>query len=162
MDQPPPIYRPTARILVFDAQDRLLMLQLTDPKAQNRRFWITPGGGVDPGESFEAGAQRELWEETGIVAPIGPCVWTRRRLVHYDGRVFDFDERFYALRVESVTISQENVTEWERQVLTEYRWWTMAELLATTDALSPLPLPELAALLASGTYPDEPLVLPFP
>ena len=49
---PPPIYRPTSRILVLDPQDRLLLLLLEDQKIDVPRLWITPGGGVEPGETF--------------------------------------------------------------------------------------------------------------
>jgi len=163
LDQPPieptpPHYRPTSRVLVFDAQDRLLLLQIEDAKARDSRFWNTPGGGVETGESFEVGAARELWEETGIVAPVGPCVWCRRRLVTYDGRVHGIDERYFVVRIDSATISSENVTDWERLVLTGYRWWSLDELMATNEVLAPFPLAELVAPIVAGTYRPEPPV----
>ena len=142
-------------MLVFDAQDRLLLLRVEDAKARDPRFWITPGGGVDPGESFEAGAARELWEETGIVAPVGPCVWNRRRLVTYDGHVYDVDERFFVVRIGSATISSEHLTDWERQVLTGHRWWPLEELMTTDEVLAPLPLAELVAPIVAGTGPER-------
>jgi 8-oxo-dGTP pyrophosphatase MutT (NUDIX family) len=156
-----PRYRPTSRVLVIDEQNRLLLVLIVDPKTRDGRFWMTPGGGVDPGESFEAGALRELWEETGIVAPLGPCVWSRRRIVHYDGRVYDFDERFFLARVDAaaILISNANVTEEERIVLTDCRWWTLDELLATGEVLAPRGLAALVAPILAGAIPAEPLIL---
>lgn len=159
--EPLPRYRPTSRALVIDEQNRLLLVLIVDAKTRDGRFWMTPGGGVDPGESFEAGALRELWEETGIVAPLGPCVWSRRRIVHYDGRVYDFDERFFVVRVDAstITVSRDNVTEWERIVLADQRWWTLDELLATHEVLAPRDLAQLVAPILAGTIPLEPLIL---
>ena len=45
------IPRPAARILLVDQQGRLLMFRFT-PEDGRPPFWCTPGGAVDPGESF--------------------------------------------------------------------------------------------------------------
>jgi 8-oxo-dGTP pyrophosphatase MutT (NUDIX family) len=159
LNEAPPRYRPTSRLLVLDPWDRILLLLIEDPKLDVPRLWITPGGGVEPGETFEAGARRELWEETGIVAPLGPCVWKRRRIVTFDGRVYDFDERYYVVRVESDRVDPGSRTSWELEVLTEHRWWTLEELQETDEVLAPRRLAELIVPILAGSYSPEPLVL---
>ena len=77
-----PILRPAARVLLIDAQDRVLLLRANVGEGD---VWITPGGALEPGESAEQAALRELREETGVAgAELSPCVWTR---VHrFEGR----------------------------------------------------------------------------
>src|SRR5581483_2820535 len=78
-----PRHRPTSRLLVIDPRDRILLLRVHEPRFEQPILWFTPGGGLDPGETFEQAAVRELWEETGIVAPLGPCVWRRRHVLRF-------------------------------------------------------------------------------
>jgi 8-oxo-dGTP pyrophosphatase MutT (NUDIX family) len=51
--------RRSACVLLFDASDRLLLVQSGDA-------WLVPGGGVEEGEGLAEAAARELREETGL------------------------------------------------------------------------------------------------
>src|SRR6478735_6313629 len=58
------IPRPAARILLVDGEDRVLLMRFTPD--DRPPLWCTPGGAVDPGESYAQAARRELWEEVGV------------------------------------------------------------------------------------------------
>jgi 8-oxo-dGTP pyrophosphatase MutT (NUDIX family) len=154
-----PRHRPNSRLLVLDSQDRLLLLLVEDPMLTHPRLWITPGGGVEPGESFEQAAERELWEETGIVAPLGPCVWSRRVVVRFGQGLIDMDERYFVVRVDSVVLNMTNVTDWESTVLTDHRWWSLDELTRTDEVLAPRCLATVLPPILAGAYPAEPLAI---
>ena len=72
----PRTLRPAARILLVDGAGRVLLFRFT-PEDGRAPFWCTPGGAVDPGESYEEAARRELYEETGIIADPGREVMRR-------------------------------------------------------------------------------------
>jgi len=55
--------RLAGRAVVLGPSGRILLLHHRGP---HRPFWATPGGGLEPGESFEDAARRELREETGL------------------------------------------------------------------------------------------------
>lgn len=58
-------------VVVFDEAGRLLLLRhVLHPVYP----WGLPGGWLNRGEAPQAGAQRELWEETGLRAEIGPVL----------------------------------------------------------------------------------------
>ncbi len=65
-DASAPVTRHAVRVLLLDEADRLLLVRFWD---QDRSWWCTPGGGIEPGESDLAAAARELREELGE-API--------------------------------------------------------------------------------------------
>ena len=53
--------------LVVDQQGRVLLVRHT-----YKRGWYLPGGGIKRGESSSSALARELKEETGIAAQVGP------------------------------------------------------------------------------------------
>jgi 8-oxo-dGTP diphosphatase len=56
----------TVKAVIFDSQNRCLLLRRS---AANRRFvgcWEWPGGKLDPGEDFAVGLHREVREEAGL------------------------------------------------------------------------------------------------
>lgn len=68
------IVRHSARAILIDDDARLVTIKRTRPGQVP--YWTTPGGGVEPDDaSREAAAERELAEELGAVARIGPQVF---------------------------------------------------------------------------------------
>src|SRR5215467_16291666 len=57
-------FRRAGRVILLDPAGSVLLMQYDDG-APNGPHWNTPGGGLEPGEDYPAGALRELAEETG-------------------------------------------------------------------------------------------------
>lgn len=86
----PKIIRPAAYSLITQG-DRLLMCRLCPPERWTG-WWTLPGGGLDFGESPEAGAVREAYEETGLEIELGD-------LIEVQSELFEFpDKDMHALR----------------------------------------------------------------
>jgi 8-oxo-dGTP pyrophosphatase MutT (NUDIX family) len=153
---PDAILRPAARVLVFDPDDRLLLIRVQN--VTKTPLWITPGGGIDAGEDSRAAATRELWEETGIRADVGPCVWTRRHIFEFQGQWLDLRERFYIVRLsEAPDVSRDNWLDYEHEFLAEHRWWSVDEIAVSEDYFAPRRMAELLPPLIAGAYPVEPI-----
>ena len=75
--------RLAGRVIVLDPDDRVLLFRYDDGPP-NGRHWCTPGGGLNDGESYAAGARRELAEETGWTdVPLGAEVYQRTLTMGY-------------------------------------------------------------------------------
>lgn len=55
-----------ASVALVDARGWLLLQERDEHPVIDPERWGFPGGGVEPGESFEQAAYRELVEETGV------------------------------------------------------------------------------------------------
>lgn len=142
----PWITRRGVRVLLVDDGGAILLFEDSDPGLPDLRWWVTPGGGIDPGESDLQAAVREVAEETGCRLQesdlVGPLAV--RQAVHgYSDQVVDQTESFYLARVPRFEVDTAGHTEEELITLQQHRWWPRAELESTDAWLWPTQLVEL-------------------
>ena len=129
--------RDTARLLVVDPRERLLLMRL-HPAHKTPQVWgcgSPSGAGSSPGESVLQATGRELAEETGINdARLGPVVWYGKQVLHIDGQPRHLRESFVLARPATTALTDTGWTPQERQVIAEMRWWSPAELAAADPA----------------------------
>jgi ADP-ribose pyrophosphatase YjhB (NUDIX family) len=59
------IERHAIRAILLTQELEILLLRIKPPEGGDW-FWITPGGGLEAGETVEVGLRRELREELGL------------------------------------------------------------------------------------------------
>jgi 8-oxo-dGTP diphosphatase len=155
----PSIQRHAVRaLLLCEPDDRLLLMQIHLPD-QDRHLWLTPGGGMEPGESPVASLIREVREETGfkVSNPVGP-VWTRRHVFGFRGATYDQRESFYLVRTPLLEPDPtQNPAAIEQALFREFRWWSLAEMERSDELFVPRQLAShLQSLLADG-LPEVPV-----
>jgi 8-oxo-dGTP pyrophosphatase MutT (NUDIX family) len=151
----PPILRPAARVLLIDEQDRVLLLRANVGQGD---VWITPGGALEPGETAEQAALRELREETGIgAAELSPCVWTRVHRFEWGGKRYEQRERFFVARATAPSITLEGCGAEELLFLSEWRWWTLGEIERSDAVFAPRALAKFLLPILACEYPAEPI-----
>jgi 8-oxo-dGTP pyrophosphatase MutT (NUDIX family) len=149
--------RPAARVLVLDRLDRLLLFDGIVPNRERTRLWCPPGGALEPDETFEEAALRELAEETGIRAALGPCVWRRKHAFEMFGKWYLGDERYFLVRVGTAEVDDSAREEVEKCLILGHRWWPAAEVQASRETFVPRRLGELLPPLLKGEIPPSPL-----
>jgi len=158
----PFVPRSGARVLLVDDAERTLLFRGSDPGRPGQRYWFTPGGGLDPGESRVDGAARELFEETGLrvdPAALGEPVWRETVEFPFDRVWYRQEQDFFLLRVARWEVDTAGFDPIERATVDQHRWWTLPELDATAEVYYP---PDLPALLrrALAQASDRPVTAP--
>lgn len=120
--------RRAARALVLSPRNDILLMEIAFPR---RTIWLTPGGGIEAGETPRAALKRELHEEIdGANLEIGPEVWVRTHTIRLDAGPLRQHERYFVVPVSSefepsaVNMPDESETNWFRG----FRWWCLDEL----------------------------------
>ncbi len=151
------IPRPTARTIVLDEGDHVLLMRGVGAFVQG--VWFTPGGGLEPHESPAQAARRELWEETSLrVGEIGPRVWTRSHVwCTADGIWYRSDEQFFVVRTGHFEPRFARAEDPEATKISEFRWWSMAAIAEATERFAPRRLARLLPPILAGVIPASPI-----
>lgn len=162
------VVRPAARVILFDADDHLLLFRYHDEAFVSTDhpglfdYWITPGGGREAGESLEQTARRELAEETGIEGvALSPCVAVRHIVLTIHGVLTRCEEHFFVARCPGrrPEIDTSRQFDHELDVLREIRWWHHADLPGAGYPVMPTGLPAFVPTLLGGALPSTPVRL---
>jgi 8-oxo-dGTP pyrophosphatase MutT (NUDIX family) len=132
-----------------------MKVQLSD-----RTFWCTIGGGAEADETPELAARRELLEETGLQEPDvawGPAIWYGEHMLDRNGVATLHKETFVLAHTFCETLSTSGLTDEERNVVREFRWWSLGDLKHTNEFIVPPRLSHYLELLLAGAIPHEPL-----
>jgi ADP-ribose pyrophosphatase YjhB (NUDIX family) len=151
-------FRRAGRVILLDPDGRVLLMRYDDP-LPNGPHWSTPGGGLEEDEDYSAGARRELAEETGWTDITLAGEIHRRtivlRLGH--GRLVRQHERLFLARTaeprrEIIGVDEMHTSDG----IAAWRWWSVAELEATTEKIWPVGLAGLIrAVLGQGQVEES-------
>jgi len=154
----PTIEREAARILLIDPAGWVLLLEVQATGIAGT-VWIAPGGGLEPNETHEEAALRELREELGHAGgQLGPCVWTRKHEFDFRGTHYRQSERFFLARSEPFEVDTSGMDDVELELVHGHRWWSVSEIeAASSAAFAPRSLARHLRPLVEGVTPEEPI-----
>ncbi|NGX46779.1 MAG: Bifunctional AAC/APH [Chlamydiae bacterium] len=154
--------RYTARAILINEQKQILLMKIEDnitidASRPDDHFWVTIGGTIEKGEDEIQALTREIQEETGIGNfAIGKLVFYGEHTLlfhHFPVRHF---EKFYFVYIEEERTHQGNLTENEKRVFRDIRFWSIQQLLSADEVVYPRSLAqELSSALNGGMIPRE-------
>tara|TARA_B100001778_G_scaffold217801_1_gene180484 strand:+ start:1612 stop:2115 length:504 start_codon:yes stop_codon:yes gene_type:complete len=152
--------RPAARVVLLDEAKRVFLMHGSDPmRPEKGTWWEIPGGGIEPGETSQEAASRELYEECGFRdVEVGPCIWTQ--YVEFDFAMYHFksDERIHIAHTsESSEWDPQGLEALEAAAFDDAQWWSIDDLEAAQVQTLPNRLLEFLPSIIAGNMPAEPI-----
>ena len=133
--------RITSRAVVINDENKVLLLKIKDGEGH---CWITPGGKIEAGETELEAAKRELFEETGIQVAdfVEPHVWYYEHVILINDVPTLLKEHIFLAYVKTNDVHFDNLLDYERDEITNYMWWDIAEFIEKQEVMYPQGLAE--------------------
>jgi 8-oxo-dGTP pyrophosphatase MutT (NUDIX family) len=151
------VERHAVRAILLTPDGEVLLLRIRPPNGGDP-FWITPGGGLEEGETPERGLHRELMEEFGLTDfVIGPMVWRRQHTFDWAGTRICQHEQYHVVHVERFEpVITDQV---EARTLDRFQWWRVQDLENAPERLTPLTLAAIVDRYNASGPPGEALTV---
>jgi ADP-ribose pyrophosphatase YjhB (NUDIX family) len=106
-------------VFVFNG-DRLALIRKPQYSAG---LWRPPGGGINVGEDFVAGTEREVLEELGVAIELERYLVETDARFHHAGETVEWRTHVFSARTEATELAPRDTRE-----IAEARWGTLTEL----------------------------------
>lgn len=113
------------------------VLLLLHHDGHGRRFWATPGGGIEAGESPREAAQREALEELGLTEVDLQELWTDQVEFEIADRSITQTETFFFVRTCADVVRCELNERLRAEGIEEFRWWKRDEMVDVDPPIFP-------------------------
>lgn len=154
------IKRKAARAVLLTPQNEILLIKISDPSG-TWTGWITPGGGIDEGETDSQSLARELKEELGYTQPFqSEKLWYRTTRFTWVNENYEQTETFYLIKTEKFEVSQTlELTDSEKAGFKAMKWWRLEDIAQSSDNFAPPRFYELVKNVVKVGAPPAPLNL---
>ena len=130
------IFRRAARLLVVDPDGCVLLFQYED---DGRRWWATPGGGLERDETFEQAAAREASEELSLSLARFTPLWCQTVDFRFRGQSINQVEHYFLVRTsrDDVKFGGAVADAHRLEGIVAAHWWSLAEIETTSEQIFP-------------------------
>jgi len=160
--------RKAVRVLLLNNNKELLLMCVegfdiaTADGKRNNRFWCTLGGGIEPGETIQHAALREIYEESGLSEDdikLGPVVWYGEVSLMLKGTLTTLAESFIVAKTKNSNVALHKPTQDECEVVKQLKWFSLDEIKKSTDVIFPILLPQYLPDILAEKYPKTPITI---
>ena len=120
--------RAAAYVVCRDELGRLLLTRFLSPGHPDTGSWTMPGGGMEWGEEPEVTALRELEEETGLAATLGPVLGVFSRWYTAEESALGGTGHVVGVVYGASDVTGELRTTWDGGTTDAAAWFTLEEI----------------------------------
>lgn len=152
--------RKSSRAILLNPENKIFLFKFEFVMlSEHKTLWVTPGGGVKGGENFEQALSREMYEELGLEIS-GNHKWIYYRNKPFttkSGEKFISEERYYLIKTNHSNMNFKNMTHIEKKLTKDWKWWSVEEIMNSSDSFFADNLGEELLKIISGCIPEEPV-----